>query len=105
MVRRLLLGLAILVALLVVVVLLEPTGVALGLIRQEKFYKGRPTSFWRRALLDPGPGAATNTHQEMVADGPAAVPALIARLHTDQQLEAVKALTPCEPRRARRSRP
>src|SRR5205085_5149301 len=46
-----------------------------------KFCGGRPTSFWRKELLDPAPGAQTNAVMTLAEGGSEAVPVLIDLLH------------------------
>src|SRR5690242_18361398 len=62
--RKWLLGALVLLLLAIAAgVVLEPTGVVLGRLRGETFYRGRPVSTWRRALLDQDP----RVHVETVA--------------------------------------
>jgi HEAT repeat protein len=49
--RRLMLGLAVLALLGFLAVMLEPTCVLWGLLTGEGFYRGRPTSYWRREII------------------------------------------------------
>ncbi len=74
--KRLVAG-AILLLVVVLAVSFEPTGVVLGALRGEKFYHNRPTSYWRKELLDPAPGAQTNTVLALSDGGAEAVPVLI----------------------------
>src|SRR5262245_54726684 len=78
--RGLLLGIIILLALVAVVVLLDPSRTVLGWLKGEHFYQGRPASAWRKALLDNAPAARTNTMKGL-ADGKSdAVPVLVELL-------------------------
>src|SRR5262249_23552783 len=52
--RRLLRWSLLLVILAAFAVWLEPTRVVWGRLRGEAFYQGRPTSWWRRELHQPG---------------------------------------------------
>jgi HEAT repeat protein len=80
--KRLAAGCALLLLAATAVAFFEPTGTVLGKLRGEKFYGGRPTSVWRKELLDRAPGAQTNAVMAL-ADGKAgAVPVLIDLLHT-----------------------
>jgi HEAT repeat protein len=81
--KRLAAGALIVLAIAAAVALLEPSGTVLGQLRGEKFYDGRPTSFWRKELLDPAPGVQTNTIKALADGGPAAVAVLIDLLRTD----------------------
>ncbi len=62
------------------VVLLEPTGSVLGLLRGEPFFHDRPASYWGRALRDREPAARTNAMKELADGGAEAVPVLVALL-------------------------
>src|SRR6266852_844020 len=48
--KRLLLGLALVIAIATIAVLSDPTCVLLGLLRNESFYEGRPTTYWSREI-------------------------------------------------------
>jgi HEAT repeat protein len=71
------------------VVWLDPTHVLLGTLRGEKFYQGRPASYWEHGLLDTSPGKSTNTVQQLAEGGEGSVPVLVAMLqnHRDGQDE------------------
>src|SRR5262249_51555036 len=45
--RRWVLWVGLVLAAVIAVVWLDPTRVLLGLVRNEAFYRGRPTSYWR----------------------------------------------------------
>ncbi len=77
--RLVLTGAAVLLALGASAVLLDPTRVLLGTLRGEPFYRGRPASFWRGALLDAAPGAQTNARNDL-AEGQAEVVPLLVEL-------------------------
>jgi HEAT repeat protein len=96
--KRLVGGAAVVIA-IAVAACLEPTGAVLGSLRGENFYHGRPTSYWRKQLLDPAPGVQTNTVLALSSGGAEAVPVLIDLLHGDRgtgetevRLEAALAL-------------
>jgi HEAT repeat protein len=48
--KRLLVGMAVLLTVLLCVVFLDPTSVLLGRLSGESFYQGRPTTYWSRQL-------------------------------------------------------
>ena len=77
--RRLLL-LAGLVVFLVAVVLLEPTGILRGYLRQERFFGNRPSSTWGQRLRDPDPVVQKETMTVLKAGGTLAVPVLVELL-------------------------
>jgi hypothetical protein len=81
--KRLLIGLGIFLVLAVAAVLLDPTRVILGLLRNESFYDNRPTGYWSRQLRDRAPGVQTNAKQELADGGAEAVPVLIELLQED----------------------
>ncbi len=58
-------------------VVFDPTHVLLGTLRFERFYQGRPTSFWEQCLLDASPGRSTNTAKQLTDSGEEAVPILV----------------------------
>jgi HEAT repeat protein len=78
--KRLLLGLVGLLVLLAVAVWLEPTGVALGWLHGEAFYRDRPTRYWRKALTSADPKAQVESHEALKAGARSAVPVLIELL-------------------------
>src|SRR5437867_5222939 len=61
-------------------VLLDPTCVLLGLLRNESFYRGRPTTYWGRALRDEDPTVQVETRKVLKEGGAAAVPVLVELL-------------------------
>ena len=71
---------AVLAALAVAVVLLEPTFVLRGYLRQEKFYAGRPVSYWRQALSGADPAAQVDAMKKFGEADESAVPVLVALL-------------------------
>jgi hypothetical protein len=98
--RRLFLVLGLSLATLVAVVLLEPTRVLWGLLRNESFYRNRPTSYWRAKVhrdiyFKPSPSTTggwfnlASIHREELyglqttlgeAPDPAAIPVLVELL-------------------------
>ena len=85
--KRLLIGLAGLLVLAGVVVWLEPTGVVLGWLHGEAFYRNRPTRYWDKALTDTDPKRQVDTRQQLKDGGGAAVPVL-AQLLQSGKVEA-----------------
>jgi HEAT repeat protein len=78
--KGLLLGLVGLLVLLGVAVWLEPTGVALGWLHGEAFYRDRPTRYWRKALTSADPKTQVESHEALKEGGRLAVPVLIELL-------------------------
>lgn len=74
--RRLLIGAAAALAVALLAALLDPTYTVRGLLRGEKFFQGRPTSYWRHALVTENPGIQTETHRRLSEAGAEAVPVL-----------------------------
>src|SRR5437763_228822 len=71
--------LGVLVALLVVlafVVAFDPAGIAIGVLRREPFFDGRPANWWGRALRDADPGRQQNIRRRLKDGGAAAIPVL-----------------------------
>lgn len=66
------------------VIWLEPTGVVRGTLRGEAFVAGRPTSTWARRLLDTDPRAQKETLQELEQSGAAAAPVLLELMHRSE---------------------
>jgi HEAT repeat protein len=64
--------------LLVVGLFIEPTGVALGYLRGESFYDGRPSGYWARQLA--GDPAASSAAIEKLERGKGAVVGVLAEL-------------------------
>ncbi|MGH7223640.1 MAG: HEAT repeat domain-containing protein, partial [Gemmataceae bacterium] len=85
--KRLLIGLAVLLLLAGVAVWLEPTGVVLGWLHGEAFYRNRPTRYWETALTDADPKRQVDAHQQLKDGGRAAVPVL-AQLLRSGRVEA-----------------
>lgn len=88
MTRRLLLGLGVALALLAIGVWLEPTGVVLGWMNGEAFYRQRPTRYWRTALTSSDPQTQAQTHQALKEGGTSAVPVLAEVIRMDGSAEA-----------------
>src|SRR5215471_4901474 len=78
--KWLFLGLALVVLAVAAGVVFEPTGVVLGRLRGETFYRGRPVSSWRRALKDPDPKAHVAAVDALKGGGAEAVPVLVELL-------------------------
>lgn len=78
--KGLVLGLAGLLVLLGVAVWLEPTGVALGWLHGEAFYRDRPTRYWRKGLTSGDPKTQVEAHAALKEGGRSAVPVLIELL-------------------------
>ncbi|HMC67150.1 MAG TPA: hypothetical protein VKI65_19600, partial [Gemmataceae bacterium] len=57
-------------------VLLDPTCVLLGLLRNEGFYRGRPTTYWGRALRDEDPTVQVETRKVLKEGVPPVAPKL-----------------------------
>ena len=74
--KGLVLGLAGLLVVLGVAVWLEPTGVALGWLHGEAFYRDRPTRYWRKALTSDDPKTQVEAHDALKEGGRSAVPVL-----------------------------
>ncbi len=77
-------ALVVVLIVLALAVVLDPTRVVLGKLSGEAFYRDRPTSYWRKELLDPAPGAATNAVHELTEGKAAAVPVLVDLIRTSQ---------------------
>lgn len=58
------------------VALLEPNGVVLGWLRGESFFQKRPTSYWRKCLLDTAQASRNNNLHTLATGGAAALPVL-----------------------------
>jgi HEAT repeat protein len=67
---------------------LEPTGVVLGWMNGEAFYRNRPTRYWRKALTDSDPKTQMETHQALKDGGRSALPVLVEVLRKDDRAEA-----------------
>src|SRR5687768_1454631 len=48
---------------------LEPTGTVLGRLRGEKFFEGRPTSYWVNALTSEDPPVSASARQKLGSGG------------------------------------
>jgi HEAT repeat protein len=81
---RWLMWLGLVLALLAAGLLVEPTRVVWGYLHGESFYHGRPTSYWRGALLDQAPAVHVATRSALKEGGVGAVPVLIELLATEQ---------------------
>jgi HEAT repeat protein len=57
-------------------VYLEPTRIVLGTLRRESFYRGRPTSYWRKALQSSDPVVHEQTLAALKEGGADSVPVL-----------------------------
>jgi HEAT repeat protein len=86
--RRLFMGLGVVLALLAVGVWIEPTGVVLGWMNGEAFYRNRPTRYWSKALISSDPATQAQTHQALKEGGRSAVPVLAEVLQKDDNAEA-----------------
>jgi HEAT repeat protein len=86
--RRLIIGLGVVLALLAAGVWTEPTGVVLGWMNGEAFYRSRPTRYWSKALTSADPATQAQTHQALKEGGRSAVPVLAEVLHKDDNAEA-----------------
>lgn len=69
MTRRLIMGLCVALALLAVGVWIEPTGVVLGWMDGEAFYKNRPTRYWGKVLTSSDPATQVQTHKALKEGG------------------------------------
>jgi HEAT repeat protein len=86
--RRLIIGLGVVLALLAVGVWIEPTGVVLGWMNGEAFYRNRPTRYWGKALTSTDPATQAQTHQALKEGGRSAVPVLAEVLQKDDNAES-----------------
>ncbi len=86
--RRLLMSLGVVLALLAVGVWIEPTGVVLGWMNGEAFYQNRPSRYWGKALTSSDPATQAQTHQALKDGGRSAVPVLAELLQKDANAEA-----------------
>jgi HEAT repeat protein len=86
--RGLILVLGVVLVLLALGVWLEPTGVVLGWMSGETFFRDRPTRYWRKVLTSSDPAVQARTHQELKEGGRAAVPVLADVLRTSDNAEA-----------------
>jgi HEAT repeat protein len=86
--KGLIVAVSVVLALLVLGAWLEPTGVVLGWMSGETFYRERPTRYWRRALTSSDPAVQARTHQELKEGGRSAVPVLADVLRTSENPEA-----------------
>jgi HEAT repeat protein len=75
--RSILIGILVL-AVLALVALFEPTGVVRGFARGEPFFEGRPASTWAKRLHDENPKVKEDSQRSLKSAGPAAVPVLAA---------------------------
>src|SRR5262245_9476054 len=75
--RSILIGILVL-AVLALVALFEPTGVVRGFARGEPFFEGRPASTWAKRLHDENPKVKEDSQRALKNAGPAAVPVLAA---------------------------
>jgi HEAT repeat protein len=82
--KGLLLGLPVLLLVLAGIVWLEPTGVALGWLKGEAFYRNRPTRYWSKALTDPDPKTEADSYQALKDGGQAAIPVLVQLLQSER---------------------
>lgn len=73
-IRWLLGGAALVLAVGLTAVVLEPTRVLYGWLAGERFFDGRPTSYWERELCAREPSARTNALNRLVDGGAAVVP-------------------------------
>src|SRR5438034_1140724 len=83
--KRWLLWLGIGVVVVAGAVLLDPTCVVRGFLRGEKFYRGRPTTYWGGALKNQDPAGHVETVKTLKEGGAAAVPVLVELLRQDQK--------------------
>jgi len=74
LIRRLLGAAALVLAVGLTAVLVEPTRVLYGWLAGERFFAGRPTAYWERELCAREPSARTNALNRLVDGGAAAVP-------------------------------
>src|SRR5262245_40801904 len=97
--RRIIVGIACLVALAIILTILHPLGyyTVVGYLKREAFYKGRPTSYWIQALRkeedvysESGPfGVQGKTLRD---GGAEVVPVLIEMLHANETNARMQAL-------------
>jgi len=59
---------------------LDPTRVVIGALRGDRFYRSRPTRYWRDRLSDPEPGARSGAVKDLADGGASAVPVLVELL-------------------------
>src|SRR5438067_909680 len=76
---------------LVAIVAFEPTQVLRGHLTGQRFYHGRPTSYWAKELNSKEPGVQTNTIKELADGGSEAVPVLIELLQRNRDREGAEA--------------
>ncbi len=88
MTRRLFIGIGVVLALLAIGVWIEPTGVVLGWMNGEAFYRNRPTRYWSKALTSTDPATQAETHQALNEGGKSAIPVLAEVLQKDDNAEA-----------------
>src|SRR5438445_759028 len=72
--------LGVIAVLLLTALFLEPTRVVWGYLKGESFYRGRPTSYWRSALLDEAPAAHVAARSALKDGRAEAIPVLIQLL-------------------------
>jgi hypothetical protein len=87
---RWVLGLGVMLAAVVAAVWLDPTRVLLGLLKNESFYRGRPTSYWRAKVYEQVHAGRDNSQAARepleleptfgVAPDPVGIPVLVALL-------------------------
>jgi hypothetical protein len=77
-----LLGVTIALMLVVGAAWFEPSGVVQGYLKREKTFQNRPTTYWRRGLINSDPAVQNQTLQSLEKGGSEAVPVLIEMLQT-----------------------
>ena len=66
-------------------ILLDPTRVVTGFLRGESFYRGRPATYWGRALKNQDPVTHVETVKSLKEGGAGAVPVLVELLREDKK--------------------
>src|SRR5262249_32184352 len=69
-------------------VLLDPTCTLPGLLKGDRFYRNRSTTYWRKALLDSDPVVHVATVSALKEGGATAVPVLVELLPPGQNSKA-----------------
>src|SRR5438132_9378996 len=78
--KRWLIGLGMAFVLLLAAVYLDPTCTLQGVLKRDSFFRGKPTTYWRKALNDSTPSVHLETLQQLKEGGPSAVPVLVELL-------------------------
>src|SRR5438876_7425398 len=76
-------GLLVLAALFLAALWLDPYQLLWGVLKRQHFYRGRPTTYWSRALRSPRPSLQVEAREALRNGGQAAVPVLLELLRED----------------------